>query len=177
MAARKNFSTGQIINTLRKAEVGIANGKAIKDVCRELGVTELPAHQLHGFAAGQTHLCLPQCSDDLLRSVSLPSHPDLLAEKLQTRSILTLHLASFQGVRSPGRDLARRQGIRYAYSQAGETGGRPVLSCARVNTAGLRSPAQARPRPIGIRRGAAFFVFAKSLFRTGTGHQPVRRAS
>ena len=100
MAARKNFSTGQIINALRKAEVGIANGKAIKDVCRELGVTELPAHQLHGFAAGQTHLCLPQCSDDLLRSGSLPSHPDLLAEKLQTRSILTLHLVSFQGVRS-----------------------------------------------------------------------------
>ena len=33
-------------------------------------------------------------------SVSLPSHPDLLAEKLQTRSILTLHLVSFQGVRS-----------------------------------------------------------------------------
>ena len=32
MAARKNFSTGQIINALRKAEVGIANGKAIKDV-------------------------------------------------------------------------------------------------------------------------------------------------
>ena len=40
MAARKNFSTGQIINALRKAEVGIANGKAIKDVCRELGVSE-----------------------------------------------------------------------------------------------------------------------------------------
>ena len=58
------------------------------------------ADQLHGFAAGQTDLCLPQCSDDLLRSVSLPSHPDLLAEKLQTRSILTLHLVSFQGVRS-----------------------------------------------------------------------------
>ena len=50
--------------------------------------------------AGQTDLCLPQCSDDLLRSVSLPSHPDLLAEKLQTRSIVTLHLVSFQGVRS-----------------------------------------------------------------------------
>ena len=32
--------------------------------------------------------------------MSLPSLPDLLAEKLQTRSILTLHLVSFQGVRS-----------------------------------------------------------------------------
>ena len=40
MAARKNFSTGQIINALRKAEVGIANGKRIKEVCRELGVSE-----------------------------------------------------------------------------------------------------------------------------------------
>ena len=69
-------------------------------VVRLLGDAELPAHQLHGFAAGQTDLCLPQCSDDLLRSVSLPSYPDLLAEKLQTRSILTLHLVSFQGVRS-----------------------------------------------------------------------------
>ena len=57
---------------------------------------------------GQTHLCLPQCSDDLLRSVSLPSHPDLLAEKLQTRSILTLHLVSFQGVRSVDPDGHRR---------------------------------------------------------------------
>ena len=43
-------------------------------VVRLLGDAELPAHQLHGFAAGQTDLCLPQCSDDLLRSVSLPSH-------------------------------------------------------------------------------------------------------
>ena len=58
---------------------------------------------------GQTDLCLPQCSDDLLRSVSLPSHPDLLAEKLQTRSILTLHLVSFQGVRSE--DLNGVQGV------------------------------------------------------------------
>ena len=74
-------------------------------VVRLLGDAELPADQLHGCGAGQTDLCLPQCSDDLLRSVSLPSHPDLLAEKLQTRSILTLHLVSFQGVRSPERLL------------------------------------------------------------------------
>ena len=40
MAARKNVSPGQIINALRKAEVGIANGKRIKAVCRELGVSE-----------------------------------------------------------------------------------------------------------------------------------------
>ena len=40
MAARKNVSPGQIINALRKAEVGIANGKRIKEVCRELGVSE-----------------------------------------------------------------------------------------------------------------------------------------
>ena len=40
-------------------------------VVRLLGDAELPADQLHGFAAGQTDLCLPQCSDDLLRSGSL----------------------------------------------------------------------------------------------------------
>ena len=32
--------------------------------------------------------------------LTAPTHPDLLAEKLQTRSILTLHLVSFQGIRS-----------------------------------------------------------------------------
>ena len=57
--------------------------------------------------------CLPQCSDDLLRSGSLPSHPDLLAEKLQTRSILTLHLVSFQRVRS--RRLMRLMGMEATY--------------------------------------------------------------
>ncbi len=40
MAARKNVSTAQIINALRQAEVGIANGKKIREVCRELGVSE-----------------------------------------------------------------------------------------------------------------------------------------
>ena len=40
MAARKNVSTGQIINALRKAEGGIANGKTVKEVCRDLGVSE-----------------------------------------------------------------------------------------------------------------------------------------
>ena len=40
MAAHKRMSAGQIINALRKAEVGIANGKRIKEVCRELGVSE-----------------------------------------------------------------------------------------------------------------------------------------
>ena len=64
----------------------------------------MPSSRLISFTdlpRARPTLCLPQCSDDLLRSVSLPSHPDLLAEKLQTRSILTLHLVSFQGVRSP----------------------------------------------------------------------------
>ncbi len=40
MAARKNVSPGQIINALRKAKVGMANGKTIKEVCRELVVSE-----------------------------------------------------------------------------------------------------------------------------------------
>ena len=61
----------------------------------------------------------PQCSDALLRSVSLPSHPDLLAEKLQTRSILTLHLVSFQGVRSPIR--AGIRAIQRLYALTGRS--------------------------------------------------------
>jgi len=40
MAARKNVTPAQIINHLRKAEVELANGKSIKDVCRGLGVSE-----------------------------------------------------------------------------------------------------------------------------------------
>ena len=34
MAAPKKLSAGQIINQLRKAEVGLANGKRVKQVCR-----------------------------------------------------------------------------------------------------------------------------------------------
>ncbi len=40
MAAPKNLSAGQIINQLRKVEVALANGKSVKQVCRELGVSE-----------------------------------------------------------------------------------------------------------------------------------------
>ncbi len=40
MAAPKNLSAGQIINQLCRAEVALANGKRVKQVCRELGVSE-----------------------------------------------------------------------------------------------------------------------------------------
>ena len=40
MAAQKKLSAGQIINQLRRAEVALANGKRVKQVCRELGVSE-----------------------------------------------------------------------------------------------------------------------------------------
>ena len=42
MAAPKKLSAGQIINQLRKAGVGLANGKRVKQVCRELGLHDLP---------------------------------------------------------------------------------------------------------------------------------------
>ena len=32
MAARKNYTAAQIINGLRRAEVGLANGKSMKEV-------------------------------------------------------------------------------------------------------------------------------------------------
>ena len=40
MAAPKNLSAGQIINQLCRAEVALANGNRVKQVCRELGVSE-----------------------------------------------------------------------------------------------------------------------------------------
>ena len=40
MAAPKNLSSGQIINQLCRGEVALANGKRVKQVCRELGVSE-----------------------------------------------------------------------------------------------------------------------------------------
>jgi transposase-like protein len=40
MAARKNVTPAQIINQLRKAEVELANGKSIREVCKGLGISE-----------------------------------------------------------------------------------------------------------------------------------------
>jgi transposase-like protein len=40
MAARKNKTPGQIINYLRKAEVELAGGRTVREVCKELGVSE-----------------------------------------------------------------------------------------------------------------------------------------
>jgi transposase-like protein len=40
MAAPKRATPAQIINHLRKAEVELANGKSIKEVCRGIGVSE-----------------------------------------------------------------------------------------------------------------------------------------
>lgn len=40
MAARKNVTPGQVINHLRKAEVELANGRSIKEVCKGLGISE-----------------------------------------------------------------------------------------------------------------------------------------
>ena len=40
MAARKNVTAAQIINQLRKAEVELANGRSIKEVCKGFGISE-----------------------------------------------------------------------------------------------------------------------------------------
>lgn len=41
MAARKRFTAEEIIGKLREAEVTLATGKKLADVCRQLGVTEV----------------------------------------------------------------------------------------------------------------------------------------
>ena len=38
--SRKRFSTEQIIHKLREAEVELAKGRAISEVCRQLGISE-----------------------------------------------------------------------------------------------------------------------------------------
>ena len=38
--ARKRFTPGQIIGMLREAEVKLSQGKNIKAICRNLGITE-----------------------------------------------------------------------------------------------------------------------------------------
>ena len=40
MARRKNATPAQIINALRKAEVELANGKSVREVCKTLAVSE-----------------------------------------------------------------------------------------------------------------------------------------
>ncbi len=40
MAARKNKTPAQIINYLRKAEVELAGGRTVREVCKALGVSE-----------------------------------------------------------------------------------------------------------------------------------------
>jgi putative transposase len=40
MAAPKNITPARIINHLRKAEVELANGKTLKEICRGIGVSE-----------------------------------------------------------------------------------------------------------------------------------------
>ena len=39
MAARKRFTPEEIIGKLREAEVVLATGKTVADICRQLGVT------------------------------------------------------------------------------------------------------------------------------------------
>jgi putative transposase len=39
MAARKWFTPEEIIGKLREAEVALATGKTVADICRQLGVT------------------------------------------------------------------------------------------------------------------------------------------
>ena len=54
MAARKNYTAAHtIINGLRRAEVELANGKSMKEVIRDLGVSEqTPLPVAEGVRAG-----------------------------------------------------------------------------------------------------------------------------
>ena len=57
LAARENDT--QIINTLRKAKVELANGNSVKEVCRGLGVSEQTSHASVSAEAATTDIALP----------------------------------------------------------------------------------------------------------------------
>ena len=54
MAAPKNATPAQIINRLRKAEVQLANGKSVKEVCKGLGVSEQTYYRWRREYGGMT---------------------------------------------------------------------------------------------------------------------------
>ena len=54
MAAPKNATPSQIINRLRKAEVQLANGKSVKEVCKGLGVSEQTYYRWRREYGGMT---------------------------------------------------------------------------------------------------------------------------
>jgi transposase-like protein len=54
MAAPKNATPAQIINRLRKAEVQLANGKSVKEVCKGLGISEQTYHRWRREYGGMT---------------------------------------------------------------------------------------------------------------------------
>ena len=66
MVARKNFSTGQIINALRKAEVGIAKGIIRVTRSRQWVQLMTPIRHIPADSAPVLSRCLSFCGADLL---------------------------------------------------------------------------------------------------------------
>jgi hypothetical protein len=74
MAARKNKTPAQIINYLRKAEVELAGGRTVREVCKELGVNSSP--RLTAAAGPQLGILLsvPPQRLRVTNPASVPSH-------------------------------------------------------------------------------------------------------
>ena len=69
---RKRPTPEQIITALREAEVGLARGKSVKLMSRELGITEQTYSRLHRGGHLQRHV---QGDDRHELSGDPPSHP------------------------------------------------------------------------------------------------------
>jgi transposase-like protein len=54
MAAPKRATPAQIINQLRKAEVELANGKSVREVCKGLGISEQTYYRWRREYGGMT---------------------------------------------------------------------------------------------------------------------------
>ena len=50
--SRKHRTAEEIINKLREAEVGLARGMAVPEVCKKLGVTEQTYYRWRGSTEG-----------------------------------------------------------------------------------------------------------------------------
>ncbi len=69
--SRKRHTAEQIIGKLREAEVALASGQTVVDVCRTLGITE----QASGRAAQWRDLLQPQGSPGADRAMATALQP------------------------------------------------------------------------------------------------------
>ena len=90
MAARKNYTAAQIINGLRRAEVGLANGKSMKEVIRDLGVSEQTYYRWRREYGGMKTSQAKRLKELEKENQRLRSSPELCVKVRGSSSMLLL---------------------------------------------------------------------------------------